>query len=381
MATAYAHLRGEGFGMDEAYKAAREMYSYGSTGRSAAELSTNFVFFPFSFQKKALGHIGKWLNDDLGRSIILHDALKAYEHLDERFDLDRRWKDHIPYLQQLQRLNLFAYGISPGRFGGINSQLFEAVGKVGWNAFVPVGVHIGAPAEEIGEALGAAEGGKIQGTTSQEMVDLGRQLTPVWNDINWMLHDTSEVLLPNVAGVVTPMESASYRAQVRDGWAQYNQVRDDYEAALAEKGYTLSDLHSKPWLADALADYEGRIAEVAERYPAWFDARTEIPGNAIALSMEKDLYMQRAAIARARGEEPAIDARQMFEMQQFIDKTLDDLELVHGTRDPQFAPPQLFQVIRDRAIEHAERNPRFRDLWNRHWRKDFGLIDEPMELP
>jgi hypothetical protein len=367
MATSYAYLRGEGFAAQDAYKAAREMYMYGSTGRSAAELSANFIFFPFSFQKKALTHIGKWLNEDLGRSIILHDALKSYEYLDEKYDLDERWKDHIPYLQQMQRLNMFAYGLSPGRFGGINSQLFEGVGKVAWNAFIPFG-------------------GNIQDASmGKELQDLGRQMTPIWNDINWMLHDTREVAIPNIQGAFTPMAAQSYNAQVRDGWDRYNQIRDDYEMALAERGYTLGDLHqartSKPWLLEALVDYEARVAEVAEQYPAWFEARTEQPGNAIALEMEKDLYMQRALAAQAQGVEPSPDVKQVAEMTTFIEENLKRMDLLHGTREAEFAPPQLFAAVRAKAIEFADRNPSFRSLWNRFWRRDWGLIDEPMELP
>ncbi len=382
MATAYASLRGQGFEMSDAYKASREMFTYGSTGRSAAELSVNMIFFPFSFQKKALGHIGKWLNDDLGRSIILHDALKAYETLDEKYDLDRRWKDHIPYLQQLQRLNLFAYGISPGRFGGINSQLFESVGKVAWNAFVPMGVHIGVPTDTLGENLGAAEGGRIQGSSAKDFQDLGKQLLPVFNDITWMMHDTAEVLIPNVVGGLpgTPMEAQSYRAQVRDGWETFNALRDDYEVALAEKGYTLADLHSKPWLAEAKADYEARVYEVSQRYPAWFTARTEIPGNQIALDMEKDNYIQGVLYDRSRGDEPSVDAQQVFDMQEFIDSNLDRMQLVHGVRDAEFAPPEMFAVIKDRAIEYASRNPHFRPLWHRFWQRTWGMIDEPLRL-
>jgi hypothetical protein len=367
MATSYAYLRGEGFGAQEAYKASREMYMYGSTGRSAAELSANFIFFPFSFQKKALTHIGKWLNEDLGRSIILHDALKSYEYLDEKYDLDERWKDHIPYLQQMQRLNMFAYGLSPGRFGGINSQLFEGVGKVAWNAFIPFG-------------------GNIQDASmGKELQDLGRQMTPIWNDINWMLHDTREVAIPNIQGAFTPMAAQSYNAQVRDGWDRFNQIRDDYEMALAERGYTLGDLHqgrtTKPWLLEGLIDYEARVAEVAEQYPAWFEARTEQPGNAIALEMEKDLYMQRALAAEAQGVDPSPDVKQVAEMTTFIEENLKRMDLLHGTRDAEFAPPQLFQAVRAKAIEFADRNPSFRSLWNRFWRRDWGLIDEPMELP
>jgi hypothetical protein len=120
---------------------------------------------------------------------------------------------------------------------------------------------------------------------------------------------------------------------------------------------------------------------VAEQYPAWFEARTEQPGNAIALEMEKDLYMQRALAAEAQGVDPSPDVKQVAEMTTFIEENLKRMDLLHGTRDAEFAPPQLFQAVRAKAIEFADRNPSFRSLWNRFWRRDWGLIDEPMELP
>src|SRR5690554_3031723 len=102
-------MRLNGIDPETTYRSAREMYTYatkGRTARSAAEMSANFIVFPFSFQKKALTHIGKWMNDDLARSIMIHDALKTYEILDKEYDLDQFWKDHVPMMRQLQRLNM-----------------------------------------------------------------------------------------------------------------------------------------------------------------------------------------------------------------------------------------------------------------------------------
>jgi hypothetical protein len=99
------------------------------------------------------------------------------------------------------------------------------------------------------------------------------------------------------------------------------------------------------------------------------------------LEMEKDLYQQRVLLAQASGVDPAPDSRDVNTMQMFIDEQMNRMELLHGTKDVQFAPPELFTAVRNQAIELADRNPHFRDLWNRFWRRDWGLIDEPMELP
>jgi hypothetical protein len=364
MATAFTHLRTTGgLSVEDAYREARGMYQYGTRGRSAAELSVNFVLFPFSFQKKALTHIGKWMNDDLGRSIMIHDALKSYELLDERYNLDEYWKEHIPFLQQLGRLNLFAYGISPGRLGGINSQLFEGAGKVALNAFIPGGFNI----------RDAAAGKELQ--------DIGKQLLPVFNDINWMMRDLREVAYPVAVGAFTPMAAQSYDAQVRDGYDEWNAYKRDFETMLADQGLTMADVRNEDYGLDELnAQYEQKLLEIQQKYPAWWDSRMETPGNVQAMEMEKNNRIDRVTFGPSIGITPSVDDMHTAEMQQFIDLMMEEIELMTGSTKLEDAPAGVWDEVKRKAVELADINPGFVALWNKFWRWEWGDIEIRMEL-
>jgi hypothetical protein len=381
MATAFAHLRTEGLSVEDAYREARGMYQYGTRGRSAAELSVNFIMFPFSFQKKALGHIGKWMNDDLGRSIIIHDALKTYEILDEKYNLDELWKDHIPFLQQLGRLNLFAYGISPGVLGGINSRLLQVVGKSVINspalqAFLPAGFNIrdSSVAEELIGTKEQHDEGRIGG--------LAGQLLPVWNDINWMIHDGREIAYPVARGAFTPMAAESADAQVRDGYNEWNAYKRDFETFLADKGYTMADVRNPDWgLDDLRLQYEAKMLEIQQKYPAWWDSRLETPGNVQALEMERKNRIAKVEFGPSIGITPSPDDLNVYEMQQFIDDQMEMLELMTGETDLAFAQDAgIWDEVHRKAVELAEINPGFVALYNKFWRWQWGPIDIGMEL-
>src|SRR5690606_13878808 len=186
---AYAEMRNAGIDAAKAFEHAIETYTYGIRGRSAAELSVNAVFFPFSFQKKALTHVAKWVADDLSRSILIHDGLKAYEALNERYDLNAWMEDHIPALNMLERMNVFAYGISPGRFGGINAQAIETMGKFAL-LFTPMAFSVKSDEDGV------------------ELERLMRSLVPAWNDINWMIEESKRTKALVTGGALP-------RAQIR----------------------------------------------------------------------------------------------------------------------------------------------------------------------
>jgi hypothetical protein len=377
MGTAFVNLRNQGLGIDEAYEAAKSMYNYGTRGRSAAEMSANFIMFPFSFQKKALGHMAKWLNDDLGRSIILHDALKTYERLDEEHNLDELWRDHIPWLTQLSRLNLFAYGISAGRFGGINSQLFEGVGKVAWNAFIPFATNI-KDVSVVDELIGTPQQRK-----SGRLGGIAGGMLPVWNDINWMTRDFAEVAVPNITGLATPMAAESYRAQIDDGYDDWYSFKRDFETKLQEEGFTMNDVFNDAFIdfmAPLRAQYERKKLELQQRYPAWWQSRMEAPGNIEALNMEKSARIANATYGNPDGSPVSPDNQQVAEMQQFIDDTMEMVGLTTGNGQIEDAPAEVFDEVHRRAVEYARVNPGFTSLWNKFWRREWGLIESAMQL-
>ncbi len=352
--SAFAELRRAGFGAEEAYGAARATQTYGMKGRSAAELSTNFVFFPFSFQKKVLTHIGQFLNDDLGRSILIHDGFAAYQALDERYNLDEFWQDHIPALEQIQRLNVLAYGASAGRFGGINSQLFETSGKA-LLLFSPIAVNV------KGE---------------EDWVELERLMTsvmPAINDINWMTREVQEAYGTYSAGTFQLPS-----AQVRDGYAEWNNYREEVDQFLSQNGFSWYDLHNRPWLQREKLAYEAKIAELQRKYPSWAESRIETVQNINALQMERrDLIRQ----ATAAPETATSQAVYLAEMEAFIDQVKEQLGFqgvsVDGRDGWLDAPPWAFNAVRERAVQLAQTDPRFISVWNTFFLKELGPIEAP----
>jgi hypothetical protein len=353
MTAAFSTLRAEGFSAEDAYRHVREMYTYGTRGRSPAEMSVNFVFFPFSFQKKALTHIGKWMNDDLSRSIMIHDALKAYEALDERYDLDEFWKDHVPALRQLNKLNLLAFGVSPGRFGGMNAQLLETGFKASMALFIPTGVGL----RNEDDAL--------------EIKKLVRSLTPALNDINWMLDDLKET-----QQVVFSSTHQTTRAQIRDAYSEWNDYRSELGQELDERGLTWSDLYRQPYLEDARLAYESKRAEIGARYPGWRQARAKAIFNIQALEMEKNDRLAKTASDPANA--PAEDLM-LFQFENELQTLKARLSLqgvsVEGPEGWLDAPAWAADYLLSRSVEMREENPRWYGIWRKFYEDQLGPIE------
>jgi hypothetical protein len=352
---AFAELKRAGFSVEEAYEAARETYTYGTRGRSAAELSTNFVFFPFSFQKKALGHVAKWVNDDLSRSIMIHDGFKAYEALNERYDLDQMWKDYLPAFEMLQRLNLLAYGVSPGRFGGINSQLFETAGK-SLVLFTPWGGQITDKSDYI------------------ELQKLVRSVTPAINDINWMMQD-----LKDQGSVLFSESHKSRLGQIREGYAEWNQFRDELGQALEDQGWTWSDLQRSPYLEDQKLAYEAKRADLAFRLPEWSKSRRESIFNVQALEMERNDLMAVAMADPASATPQAVMVAQFENELAQVKEALDAEGVsVDGPDGWLDAPGWASQYLIERAVQMREADPRFYGVWKKFYERELGPIEAPV---
>jgi hypothetical protein len=352
-ASLFMELRRQGMGAEDAWRHTRETYTYGTRGRSAAELSVNFVFFPFSFQKKAFGHIAKWMNDDLGRSLIIHDAMKTYEILDQEYDLNQVWRDRLPAIQQFNRLNLLAFGVSPGRFGGMNAQLFESTFRGAMGLFMPSGVSIKDAAE------------------AAELQKLVRSLTPALNDINWMVKNLKE------QGHVAFSDShLTTVAQTREAYGEWNEYRDQLGQQLEDKGYSWSDLHNKPYLEEAKIAYELKRAELGDKYPSWSQARQESIFNIQALAMEKD-----DRLAKALGDPTSASAEDLLllEFEAEVQKVKQRLSLQGVTVDgpdgwldaPLWAPEYLIE----RSVRMSRENPAWRTLYGKFYERELGPLE------
>ncbi len=356
--TAFQHLVDQGINPERAAQAARGMYTYGTSGRSAAEMSANFLFFPFSFQKKAYTALARYLSDDMSRSVILHDALKGYELLDQKYDLKRMWHDHLPALEKFQQLNMFAYGASPGRLGGINRPFIEPIMNMAanlhgksdfvpgiFNMFNPQGVHIGS----------AADAANIKHLTVQ--------LLPVINDINHLLGSGAE----QVHALSSPSRQ-TYAADAGDGWSAWGAFRKDFEANLTKHGYTMNDL-SQPWLASTKLAYEAKRAEIEQQYPGWKDSRVKSAQNNATLKLELQERFDRVANGNASPTDLVT-----YQFNQAVTAAKADLKL-HGIPDFVDAPSSVRKNLIDQAVGLARQFPEWRQIYGKYFEPELGTIE------
>lgn len=358
MASSFHHLQEAGLSPEAAYHSVKDMYTYGTSGRSAAEQSVNFLFFPFSFQKKVLTHGIQWLSDDMSRSVYLHDAMKAYEMLDKRYDLGEWSKDHLPALQQLQQLNAFAFGLSPGKLGGINAPYLNLLlgnpldqnaknrGLV-FNLFMPHGVDAAGP--------GALDTIKAAVTKT----------IPALNDINYMIEDMKD------QGHVLFDPSHMTRAnQVRDAYTEWNDYKTGVEQALKRNGSSLSDMQSQPGYAPLLKQYELKKLELEKRFPAWQESKAQSAEKTARLGMERDMRLKTAEFDPANAT-PADVAFAKFDEQI---NGLKQQNAFYGMKDWTDAPPSQFTQIKAFARQLTQQVPAFGPIYKKFYQSDFGSL-------
>lgn len=118
-------------------------FEYGSrngVGRTALERTTNFVFFPFSFDKTLYRNFGAFLLDRPAQRVLLTNALGAYHAFNEAHkngDVpgSASWFErYAPVLEEAQKLNAFSHGLSFGEPGGINAPLLNAFLPQSWGS-------------------------------------------------------------------------------------------------------------------------------------------------------------------------------------------------------------------------------------------------------
>lgn len=364
-ASTYHHLRTNGgFEPEQAWQQVQSMYHYGTQGRSAAEMSVNFIFFPFSFQKKTLGHAAQFLGEDMMRGVLLHDAYKSYEFLNERYNLDQFAEERLPFLEPLARLNLFAYGVSPGRLGGINAPFVDALvgnpldrdpAKQGllFNLFNPVGVNI--------SDVDDMDRGQVTVDTLKKLV---KRSLPVINDLKFTLEDAKEQ--GHVIMSPTHMTRAAETGKAYNEWGQFKKGID---AALKQSGASFYDLYNNPGMAPLLEEYKTKKLELERKYPGWVDSKLRAQGNRAELEQERQSRIDTVMYA----PEEATASDLMFVQVEREIAGIKEYLAQQGITQVEDWPPEMQERVRGVGIEMAV-NPSFERLWRRFYARDFGPI-------
>lgn len=364
-ASSFHHLRSNGYEPEQAWEQVQKMYHYGTTGRSAAEMSVNFIFFPFSFQKKTLTHAAQFLAEDMMRGVLLHDAYKSYEFLNERYNLDQFAEERLPFLEPLARLNLFAFGISPGRLGGINAPFVDAlVGnpldrdpyKQGllFNLFNPVGVNI---SDVDDESLG-----KVTMATLQKLV---KRSIPVINDLKFTLEDAKEQ-----GHVIMSPSHMTRAAETSKGYEEWGQFKKGIDTALKQSGASFYDLYNNAGMAPLLEEYKLKKLELEAKYPGWVDSKLRAQGNRAELEQERTTRLDTVRYSPDEATESDLLFKRMEDEIAYLTEVLKQ----QGITQTEDWPPEMQERIRGVGIEMAAKNPSFDRLWARFYARDFGPI-------
>ena len=363
MATTFASLQRQNMPASEAYAQVTRMFSYGMTGRSSAELSMNFVFFPFSFTKKTARHGAEFLMNDMSRAALLHDYFKTYEWANERYNLTEEFREHLPFLQRLNRLNVFAYGFSLGEFGGPNRPLIDFLtSNPVFGAFVPHASMIRTADD------------------SRNMQQLFNRLVPVLGDLDSWVEDAARQgdVVEGLFSDRPAMTKDAEARKVQEEWDTFKTETDTFLKANGyEKGWGALRSTSDTALDPIRALVAQKENELYEKSEAWRERRGEMAQWGFDRNFE---VKNRLYSGQQKAAQGIMD----------VDVALLQLELLHerifseggigqqlgvSKDEPWNLPVDVQLAMRRQAARLVEQVPDFARLYDRFFRRYYGDIE------
>ena len=359
---AATHLMSQGVSLQDAADMVQDLYSYGKAGRSAAELSANFVFFPFSYMKKLGTQVGKFATDDLSRAIFMHDALKTYEVLDERFDLQDKFDAYMPILRELRVLNPLGMGLSPGALGGINRPMLD----------VAYGSFLTDPMRDVANLFLPQALTLEDPEDASNIYDLMARAVPAAVQARWLMMET----LPEQTNVFTSPQHVSTQEEITRGVYELQLLRQRHDLLAQEEGFDLGEVMrtrvggsmkrtTKAQLKDA---YRAEEADLMDRYPALGEARREWAAKRYQRNAELSQITNRPNPSGLSLGETAVwmFAPRVKEFEERMDKL--------GIDDPDFYPREEEASIRAVAVALAAEYPGFETYYRMYWQEQFDTI-------
>jgi hypothetical protein len=353
-------------GMDPTEAAAKvwNTMTYGVKGPAPWEQSVNFIFFPFSFTKKYVTQAAKFLSDDLSRLVIAHDALKTWDKVWAETDMSQRWRDYLPILGTLRKLNAFQLGISPGELGGINRPLYEMFKDV------PVGSEIDAAVMN----LFVPQAVRIRTEEDRRtLTDTVQRVIPIWRDVIKNVVDEDGDLRQQwavIEGLTGASQALSTRSQVSQGWQAYADIRRRYASRARLFDVSLTGLlgSDNPFHRIVGNEYRSEILDLEERFPGWREDRDESVARAVARQRNLEYITARPS---TEGEAALSAFRRQVDVQLAI------LGMAGvSVSDPEEIPTSTFVTVQNAAIAWAARVPSFLPLYDEFYMRQWGDITE-----
>lgn len=371
-------------GMDDidAYKAAKHMFTYGVKPRSAAEVNINAIFFPFSFTKKTIGHAADFAMQDWSRTAMIHNSLRTYYELDDKYNLDDMYEKYLPLFDKVSRLNLLANGVALGQFGGANRPLLDTVLNVPllsegsiqpvinspiMNAYLPQVFDVSTP------------------NSLTEAVDSFERMIPLINDLGDLWEDAQEQTYmaigspSNITRRAERMEGAKAAQVLKETWD--TKIR---EVTKGEKDF--SDMSSSYF--DASGDGVSNIKQMFDidmeqiytDFPEYKDSIGEGVARGVEMQQKEKDYMKAYHDADDSGlTYKAIKENGTHEQKIGALLSIEDAALDEYGRDRvnliANVPPEDVDWVRKEYISWVESDPTLLPYYRRHLQSTWGPIE------
>ncbi len=350
-AGAYYRLTQQGMDPEKAHQLARSLASYGA--RTAVEQSFNFVFFPFSFEKKVAIASAELLGDDFSRTLAIHDAFKTYDILNKHYDLSKELQDHFPLVQDLEKMNVFQHGVNLGELGGINAPYLRL--------FMPVMLHLEDPQAH---------------KSAQNLVS---RLLPAYNDINRLMMD-----LRDQGHDVFGTLHLTRQAEVDAGFSAMTQLKTYAINSFKAQGITLAQVNrasstTDTYLLPLKQWYDAQKAKIYASYPSYQRELDKV--SAEATQRSTDLL----SLDYLHNGQPGYNEFVDFQAWEKEQETLLKNEGYDLTNNPEDIPPDVYDQIRKGAVwyydvaAYSGAGDTFSRLYKTYFQRTWGPISRTVQ--
>lgn len=364
-------MRSKGYSTTKIKTAIADLYGYGF-GRTALEKSTNFLFFPFSFEKKLLTHVASFILQQPGRNLLFWEGSKRYHEAHFDTKVKDFLNDHAPLLQELSSLNAFHYGLSPGQFWlqGIMDRRTGAgkVSELAANIIVP-----GAVATRFAQTVGTATDLAIHGFSP--LVLDGESITSIGSVKNAsdlmaryipFIKDLNNIYTAGMDQAIALSSGESKWSQIQDYQAGVDEAKKGYESLARVFGHTTVDgffasSEGQPFYEQ----YQAQRDELHRQFPVgWSESQKFAGVNYIELN--RGAIEELAQKAERSSAENAILA--LAQEEANAKRTYSTIGLPTEVSD---------QIITQRMRSIAEKwadDRSFVEMWNQLFEFNYGPI-------
>lgn len=366
--------------------------------RTALEKSVNFVFFPFSFQKKVLTTVGDFVTAAPARGLLIHEAMRRYYQSNWDEKLHDLVSNHYPALEAIGNLNSFTFpfGVGPGNFflSGIGDKR-SIVGKLAQAAssiVVPSGAHsslgnaVGIFGDEISDSMARINGVKggdpglhafvpliltgedLNRVGEGGVADALRSYFPIIRDLSQYFGMWDEDGQGGTFGQTFTALQQGGRTPYYQSQQYTDELRkfDDHLKPMAQAfGYATTD----GFLASAAgqgfaAEREDKLLDLAQKYPTGASMAEQFQGHANTDARAiQDL--------REKGDMRTAEEDQIVRMHDTAEQMVGTYQMLGMSSDQ----IKIFvqNEVRSMAMKFAG-DRRFQELWDRFMSYDYGPI-------